>query len=338
MAGRCKSRGAGLAALALALALGGQQVSADDVAPVLCPFKLQPHEVGDAYTSASKRIAEWRLALKSDAQSASTRQAMADQAINLLLRANALEAAGQEAEARRMRSFVRKQLPDTDWRIQFQARQGDLGSIEARIGWLRSDARPDAKAVCELAARGATLGGSEAQYRMSLCVADRDTALAFMRAAAGRGHAAAMEAIGRLCLSRQITEGCSSERLCRAAQAGRIGAASSMGWQMTGQHDQQGTDGAAWLQRAADAGDLVAQNNLGEWHERRDASVPGQALALQWYRRAADAGLPAAMVNAARLLALGDRLQCREAQSYLRAAAAKGLAQAKEWSQALSCQ
>lgn len=325
---------AGRVGLALLFCLlGANARAAEDT----CPFKVQPLDIGDVYRVGEKRIVEWRSELKQLGDAAPTRQAMADYAVNLLLRANALEASGADTEAGRMRRFVRGRLPDTDWRIQFQARQGDLGAIEARISWLRADPKIEAKLVCELALRGAVLGGAESQYRTAFCIPEREQALVHMRAAADRGHAAALEAIGRLCLNGAVTAQCSFDRLCRAAQAGRIGAASSVGWHLTGQKMGTGTDGAAWLQRAADAGDVIAQNNLGEWHERHDSVVHGQDLALHWYRKAAAGGLPAAMVNAARLLAVGDGLQCREAQAYLREAASKGLSQAQGWLTELDC-
>jgi TPR repeat protein len=308
-----------------------------EVAPS-CPFKIQPNALGNIYTNGNQRIVDWRGALKQATDPLPIRAAMADYAINLMLRANALDAAGDETQALRLRKFVRSKLPDTDWRIQFLSRQGDLGAIEARIGWLRSEAKPPAKEICELASRGAQKGGAESLYRLALCVTSKEVALQRMNAAASRGHAAAMEAIGRLCLSGQVKEGCSFARLCLAAQAGRIGAAGTVGWHLTGQHQHPSMDGAAWLKRAADAGDAIAQNNLGEWHERDLADVGGREIALQWYRRAAASGLPAAMVNAARLLASKGASECEEARAYLVAAAQKGLAQAGEWAQMLTCE
>ena len=92
-----------------------------------------------------------------------------------------------------------------------------------------------------------------------------------------------------------------------------------------------------WASMSPEAGDALAQNNLGEWHERHNAAAGGDRLALQWYRRAADQGLPAAMVNAARLLAPAGAAQCREAQKLLDLARSAGLAQASEWREALQC-
>ena len=303
-----------------------------------CPFRLPTPDVSNIHTVAQQRITQWRAQLKLPARELETRLAMADYAINLLLRANRMEASGQEQAARKLRDFVRRTLPDTDWRIQFNARQGDLGAIEARIGWLRSlGGATMTTDVCALAARGELAGGAESAYRMAFCVKSRDDMLKHMMRASDRGHAAAMEVSGRLCLAGKLSASCSLQRLCLAAQAGRVGAAGSIGWHLTGLDGAQSSkDGGAWLQRAAEANDPIAQNNLGEWHERHGAAAGG-TMALNWYRRAAASGLPAAMVNAARLLSLGDDRQCREARTLLLQASKSGLAQAAEWVNELSC-
>jgi TPR repeat protein len=328
----CLSLGAALAA------------GADDATPVaatVCPFRVQDFSAPDLTVRADAQIAAWRAALARDANDPGVRQAMADYAVNLLLRANRLDAAGRDRDALALRRYVLAKLPDTDWRIQHQAGQGDVGAIDARLAWLRTARTPDGAALCALAARGAELGSAEANYRLALCTDDAADALPAMQRAAALGHAAAMETVGRLCLSGRLPQPCAFEGLCRAAQSGRIGAASAIGWRLTDPAHTAGAavagDGAAWLQRAAEAGDALAQNNLGEWHERHNGSTGGGRLALQWYRRAADLGLPAAMVNAARLLAPAGGAGCVEARSLLDRAAAAGLAQATEWREALRC-
>ena len=312
-------------------------ISVPAAAALQCPFRVPPAATPGLESRADLAIAAWRAALKLRKDDPQVRQAMADYAINLLSRVNHLDAIGREQEAQRLRRYVLSRLPDTDWRLQHQAQQGDLGSIEARLAWLRADPVTNADALCALARRGAALGGAESLYRKALCTTDPTQALGDMQRAAALGQAAALEAVGRLCLSGRLASGCRLEGLCLAAQAGRLGAASAIGWQLTAAGTNAKGDGAAWLGHAAAAGDALAQNNLGEWEERHAPGQHGRLLALAWYRRAADQGLPAAMVNAARLLAEGTPAQCLEAQGLLEAAERGGLTQARQWRAELRC-
>ena len=55
------------------------------------------------------------------------------------------------------------------------------------------------------------------------------------------------------------------------------------------------------LRKAADKGDLRAQNNIGYLYEHGLGVVQSDAEALSWYSRAAEAGLPEAQHNLATL-------------------------------------
>ncbi len=305
--------------------------------PLACPYRLQDLSAPQLFAEAEAAIKSWRERLKASPQDPQIRQAMADYAINLMQRVNRLDAAGLESAASSLRRFVIARLPDTSWRIQHQASQGDLGAIEARIAWLRADAGAEVDTICRLAAQGADLGGSESGYRHALCIKAQAVALQSMQRAAALGHPAAMETVGRLCSSGRLTAGCKIEPLCRAAQSGRIGAAAAIGWHMTGPDVPHSEDGVSWLRRAAEAGDALAQNNFGELRERQLEGSGDLRDALTWYQRAAEQGLPAAMVNSARLLAAGSPFECRQAQILLEKAQESGLAQAGEWRQSLSC-
>jgi hypothetical protein len=327
---RCRLKLALMAACVLSTAAYAEEVR--------CPYRLSDQPPVGLTTKADTAIAGWRNALKTKTGEPAIRQAMADYAINLLLLANRLEAAGKDSAATDLRRYVLRQLPDTDWRIQHQAGQGDLGAIEARQAWLRTAKTPDTTALCALAARGAALGGSESSYRLALCTTEAGAALTAMKTAAAKGHPAAMEIVGRLCISGKLGPNCATTGLCRAAQAGRIGAAAAIGWKLTeGDQPDASSEGAAWLQRAAEAGEALAQNNLGEWHERHNSTAGGRLMALTWYQRSARQGLPAAMVNAARLLASDGPKGCREAQELLVKAESSGLTQAGEWRKSLVC-
>jgi hypothetical protein len=305
--------------------------------PVSCAYRVNDLAAPELFAQAERAIASWREQLKRDSRDPQIRQSMADYAINLLQRVNRLDAVGLEAEAAKLRRFVIAQLPDTSWRIQHQAELGDLGAIEARIAWLRADANAESEAICTLAARGAVLGGAESYYRLALCTTAAAAALQDMQKAAALGHPAAMETVGRLCISGRLQADCKLEPLCRAAQAGRIGAAAAIGWHLTGPELPESGDGPFWLRRAAEAGDALAQNNYGELLERQLAGSGDLREALGWYRRAAEQGLPAAMVNAARVLAAGSPADCLQAQNLLEKAGNSGLAQATAWRQSLHC-
>ncbi len=305
--------------------------------PMECPYRVQDIAAPQLFAQAEAAIKSWRERLKAGPQDPQVRQAMADYAINLMQRVNRLDAAGTEPAANSLRRFVIARLPDTAWRIQHQASQGDLGAIEARIAWLRAEADAETDTICRLAAQGAALGGSESSYRHALCIKAPAAALQSMQRAAALGHPAAMETVGRLCSSGRLTAGCKLEPLCRAAQSGRIGAAAAIGWHLTGPDVPHSEDGVSWLRRAAEAGDPLAQNNYGELRERQLEGSGDLREALVWYQRAAEQGLPAAMVNSARLLAAGSPSECRQAQILLDKAQESGLAQAGEWRQSLSC-
>lgn len=311
--------------------------AAGQLAAPRCAFQVQNMDAPDLRASADQAIETWRGGLKRNASDPEIRQGMADYAINLMQRANRLDAAGHDGQARSLASYVLSKLPDTAWRVKHLAAQGDLGAIEAQLAWLRSDPAHDAAELCALAGRGARLHGAESSYRLALCTTAAPEALGHMQRAAALGHPAALETMGKLCLTGRLSGACALDGLCRAAQAGRIGAAAAIGWRLTDADQPFSVDGAAWLQRAADAGDALAQNNLGEWHERQNTTTGGMKLALMWYRRAAVKGLPAAMVNAARLLAPGDAGQCKDAQSLLEQASRAGLAQAVDWRKELIC-
>ena len=180
------TRGARAAVFFLSLGAALAAGAAAPVAETMCPFRVQDFSAPDLIVRADAQIAAWRAALTRDANDPRVRQAMADYAVNLLLRANRLDAAGRGDDARALRRYVIARLPDTDWRIQHQAGQGDVGAIDARLAWLRSARTPDSAALCALAARGAGLGSAEAHYRLALCTEDAAAALQAMHRRACR--------------------------------------------------------------------------------------------------------------------------------------------------------
>jgi TPR repeat protein len=65
------------------------------------------------------------------------------------------------------------------------------------------------------------------------------------------------------------------------------------------------TEALSWYKKGAAAGDLFAQNNLGEMYERGRGTPKDEKLARQWYGKAAEAGFGPGQFNYARLLLAG---------------------------------
>ncbi|MFZ9099470.1 MAG: tetratricopeptide repeat protein [Burkholderiaceae bacterium] len=86
----------------------------------------------------------------------------------------------------------------------------------------------------------------------------------------------------------------------------------------------------AWI-KAAEAGDAMAQTNIGYLYERGWGQRQSYVKALAWYRRAADQGLPQAEFNIGTLYYYGFGVERnpREAVGWFRRAAREDLAQAQ---------
>ncbi len=284
---------------------------------------------------AEQELSALRKQVRSKQKANEAREAMANMAVTLWVRSNRLEAEGDVSTAKAIRRFLRDQLPDTEWRIGYQAQNNDQGAAEAILTRLRSDPKADPKQVCNAAFRAAGLGSAEGQFRQAQCVTDGLESRRYLEQAAASGHAAAQEALGRICLNEgKGSADCTTRWLCRSAQSGRKEAQSLLGWWL-GRADAPSADrvdAEAWLKRAAERGDRSAMNNLGEWWER--AEDFNQSLI--WYRKAATAGQPEAMVNVGRLLARSPD-GCAEAAQWFDRAAAAGLGLASEYRAKLSC-
>ena len=102
-------------------------------------------------------------------------------------------------------------------------------------------------------------------------------------------------------------------------------------WVMAGAQAQVSADIVA-LERKAVAGDPWAQLNLGAAYDNGlGGLVLDPVLAVQWYRRAAEAGLPEAQFNLAHCLATGSGVARDDAASlhWMLRAAEQGLASAQ---------
>lgn len=304
-----------------------------------CPLP-KPKSATDWRQPAQSEHDRWRkqLAGKKNAktdQANQAREGLANLAVTLWVRSNRLEAEGDAASARAIRSFVSDKLGDTEWRIGFQAQNQDQGAAEAVLTRVRIDPKSKPEQICQAAARAATLGSAEGLYRSALCETDATASRGKLEQAASSGHAAAQEALARICLNEgEAGTACATRWLCRAAQAGRRDSASLLGWWLgrSNADASDRVDAQAWLKFAADAGDRVAMNNFGEWWERSG----DLNQALNWYRRSATAGQPEGMVNLGRMLARSDA-SCKEAAQWFDKANAAGLSLALEYKSKLNC-
>ena len=114
---------------------------------------------------------------------------------------------------------------------------------------------------------------------------------------------------------------CAMQWLERAAAKGRPSAMSLLGWLYASDPKQSDFGNAVHYYRAAaEAGDLAAQNNLGELYESGRGVPQDASLAFGWYARAAEGGFPPAQLNLARLYAEG-------------AGVARDTAKAREWAE-----
>lgn len=284
---------------------------------------------------AEKELKTLRQKVKAKKDANAARESMANLAVTLWVRSNRLESEGDLKSADAIRRFVRDQLPDTEWRIGYQAQNNDQGAAEAVLTRLRTDPKSEPKVICDAAFRAAGLGSAEGQFRQAQCATDGAESRRYLEQAAASGHAGAQEALGRICLNEGAgSNDCTTRWLCRAAQSGRTDAQSLLGWWL-GRSDAPAADrvdAEPWLKLAAERGERAAMNNLGEWWER--SGDLNQALI--WYRKAADAGLPEAMVNVGRMLARSSA-QCEQAAAWFDKAAAQGLSMASDYKAKLSC-
>ena len=118
-----------------------------------------------------------------------------------------------------------------------------------------------------------------------------------------------LETLGRACVEgREQNWGCASHYFELAAKGGRISAMALYGWVLASQPGANAKDQAealAWYKKGAAAGDLFAQNNLGEMYERGRGTAKDDKQARQWYGKAAEAGFGPGQFNYARLLLAG---------------------------------
>lgn len=289
----------------------------------------------DADVAAARRL------VTANPADRAARQRLAQAAVRLIEGILQAEARGDSEKAAHLVHKLTSELPDVGWRVQNMAQKGDANARQAagfllgRGVLLEKDSGKSCTEFIAAAVRLATASWDAAQCQMD---AEPDKAWAQMERAAGHGHAAAQEWMGRRCLGEFGATGkdyaCARDYLTRSASQGRTRAQSLLAYLLIngqgGEVDLQ--RGLKFYRLAAEQGDPHAQNNLGEILETGSAGSKDPEQAVRWYERAAESGLGPAQFNAGRLLAVGvgDRKDPVKARTLLIQAEAKGVAQARQ--------
>ena len=272
-----------------------------------------------------QRIVEQRQILRYNSKDEPARQTLGLIAVELGNRILDLDALDRKQEIAQLIAVIRKDLPDTLWRTTQLAVSDDRTA--AALGLFYSEGILTARAPekgCEQYARAAQNGHVAANYQAALCKARSDPALAktLLERAAEMGHAGAQELMGRACIEGEKKDSaCAIAWLERAAAKGRPSAMSLLAWLYASDPERSDpVKSVNYYRAAAEAGDLAAQNNLGEFYETGRRVPQDATQAFNWYARAAEAGFPPAQLNLARLYAAGTGV-------------ARNLASARQWAE-----
>jgi TPR repeat protein len=258
--------------------------------------------------------------------------------IDLLL---AAEAVGDIAKAERLSQKIAKELYDTGSGVLKLSQKGDprvrqaAGVLLGRGLLLQKDT---VKSCAEFLVAAEALAPAGWHAAQCLMEAEPEKALALMERAALKGHAAALEWMGRRCLgefgSKQKDFACARDYLAQSASLGRPRAQTLLAYLLTsGQGGPADVSRAARLYKlAAEQGDADAQNNLGEIHEMGRGVDRNLDQAIRWYERAAERGLGSAQFNAGRLWAIGvgEKKDPAKARAFLVQAEGNGVPQARQ--------
>lgn len=291
--------------------------------------------------SLDAEIAEARMIVATRPRDIPARVRLANASIILANWVLNAEAVGDMQKAASLSERFGKHLHDTAWRVQKMAQDGDLMARQA-VGFLLGRGillqKDQVKACIEYQA--ASEKHASAAWHAAGCLMDSSPEKAWveMERAAARGHAAALEWVGRRCLgefgAKEKDFSCARTHLSRSASQGRPRAQTLLAYLlMSGQGGPVDIARATSLYKAAaERGDADAQNNLGEIHESGRGLARNLEEAMRWYEAAALQGLPSAQFNAGRLWAIGagGKKDPEKARAYLLQAESKGVAQARQ--------
>ena len=257
------------------------------------------------------------------------------EAANRVLRAQSL---GRTREVSDYAELIGNSLADTLWRVTRISREEPARGLAA-LGLYYSDGilvPADPARGCDYFAKAAAAGHAAASYRTFQCLskAEPQAARRWLERSAAAGDPAAQEALGRACIEGARRDAaCAKKWLEPAAAQGRVGAISVLGWLAASEGTPESLVRALKLYRsAAQAGDVAAQNNLGELLETGRGLAREPTQALEWYRKSARSGFAPAQFNLARMFAFGNGTErdAATARTWASKALAQGIAQAKE--------
>lgn len=301
------------------------------------PSKAEPADE----RSLEVEVAAARQILSANPRDGEARDRLARAAVVLVDLLLGAEAVGDTGKAERLAQVLRKELHDTGWRVQKMSQKGDLkasqatGFLFAHGIFLQKDANKACGEFVAAAEKHPSAGWHAAQCLME---ALPEKAWENMENAAQRGHAAAMEWLGRRCLgefgAKDKDFACARNHLSASASQGRPRAQTLLAYLLaSGQGGEVDMPRAIRLYKlAAERGDADAQNNLGEIYEMGRGTNRNPDEALRWYERAAERGLGSAQFNAGRLWAVGvgERKDPARARALLVQAEGNGVAQARQ--------
>ncbi len=283
------------------------------------------------------RVAKYQAVVRTAPRDEAARQGLADVAVEAAELVFAAESLEDNTRVAALREWTTAEFGETAWRLGQMAKRGNAAARSTLGLWhdWGTVVSRDAVLACQAFAEAAAMGHVAAQYRAALCLAgvQPEDARRWLLAAARAGHAGAQELAARACLEGKARDlECARLWLEPAAQAGRPAAMALLGWVLAVAGDERSAKEALrWYTTAANRGNLVAQNNLGECYERGKGVESDAEKARMWYRRAAEAGLPAAQYNLGRMLRAGEGgpPDLRSAREWLERAAEGRVAQAR---------
>jgi len=303
---------------------------------------VAPVEITDLPTRSGAElrelIAEQRKTVKVNPRDETARRNLGWISVETANRILQAESLGHAREILDLAALVRAELGDTLWRVTQYARAEPV-RVLAALGVFHGDgilAPRDAGRGCDYFAKAAAFGHAGAAYRASGCIAksDPERARRWLEQSANGGHAGAQEAMGRACIENtSVDAACAKKWLEPAAAQGRVSAMSVLAWLYAREGTETSLSRASNLYRAAaEADDLAAQNNLGEFYETGRGVPREPGTALEWYRKSAERGFGPAQFNLARLLAfgMGTARDSAAAREWATRAQEQGIGQAAE--------
>lgn len=295
--------------------------------------------------SLEAEVVTARQLLTANPRDGEARDRLARAAVVLIDMLLSAEAIGDTEKVGRLSQMLGKDLHDTGWRVQKMSQKGDLKASQA-TGFLLAHGiflQKDVNKACgEFVAAAEKLPSAGWHAAQCLLEALPEKAWENMERAAQRGHAAALEWMGRRCLgefgAQEKDYACARDYLSQSASLGRPRAQTLLAYLLTsGQGGPVDVSRAVRLYKlAAERGDVDAQNNLGEINEMGRGVDRNLDEALRLYELAADRGLGSAQFNAGRLWAIGvsGKKDPAKARAFLVQAEKNGVPQARlilEW-------